>query len=210
MSTEERITRLERTNRNLRWCLAAIVLGLVGFEVWRESNKSVALAQERATGTVRTKRLEIVNDDGKVLSSLAESYPGVVTFRMGQTGRDLRLTAFRDGGGLFTLDDGESRTSLSTSGITMGRRSATEVKERERILFRIESGKDVPKAEREEVDSFLNPLVLISVGEGRTGMVLLRNTFGKTVVSLQESNNVGAVSVSDRDGIVRKSMYGER
>ena len=206
MSTEERLTSLERTNRNLRWGIAACVV-IVGVGAWRERQLPAAPANENAPKVLNLEMLNIIGSDGTIVATLANNGKGNAVFKMGATGNGLGITTHPDGSCAVSLDDGENVLTLTPAGISMSERSASAVRDRERILRRIAAGeKGITNDEMSRVYTLPPSTIAIDTHGG----LLVKNKFGKDAVRVQANKkNVGAIYLGDTDGQIQHSLIAE-
>ena len=193
MSIEERLVSLERANRCYRWGIAGLLLAIVGFSVWHESELPAAPVEEKITKILNVETLNIMGSDGKVAAFLSGG-KGTVIFKMGPVGQGVGLSMNPDGSSVFSLDDGEHGLILGPSSVSFSRRPASAVKDRERTLWRFASGeKGIPVDDLTRAFSSPPGAVVIETSETGGG-ILLRNQFGKDAVSVQvNKSNIGAI-----------------
>jgi len=185
MNVEDRLTKLERENRNWRRVAFGLVV-LVGASLCCtqgtqtpsvSASTSSALADASQSGrtldTIRVRKLEIVNSKGEIvvtLSSLGEGDGFVLV-----EGKDGDLTWLRDGYISLKRKNGDE-TNL------MGGHVALQKK----------GDKD---------------LIHISCGEGGGGIIEVYNPYGKVAVSVQSNKtNQGAVYVHDVSGEISNML----
>jgi hypothetical protein len=195
---ENRLARLERSNRNLRWGLFVIALVGAFVLIWRSNDRVVAQAPAKETklDVLTVNRLNFVGRSGRVTAFLFGGDDPMFHIVGGAT-----LTKES-----FTLDDGEGRLFLEPSRIRLGRRTGTQLKADERLQRLIDAGE---KKAWEVNKSLPEPALVLSADERGGGMISVYNSFSKEVISMQANKgNTGAVYVSDVNGDVRGQLIG--
>jgi hypothetical protein len=219
MSTEQRITRLERSNRNLRWCLAGVVLVIAGVTACRQNSVSEAQVPEPKAAlleadAVQTKKLLIVDDEGNVVGQFINSgrHSGLLSVGFGKTGGPSATLSSSPDYNALRFDDGKDALYLTPSELRLSRRTTDEVQHRSRILAMDEASRKTltPEAILPAYSLPKNADVQIGHGESGGGIVTIKNTLGNDVVSVQANKaNAGGIYVNDLNGKFKSAITGD-
>ena len=117
MTMEERVDRLERRNRQLLVAIAAMV-GVGVLAVFVAGRMATAQASVETVEEVRTKKLVVVDDLGKVRAALAVTGDGPALLLLDTKSKPrATLSVFKDAPGFILRDaNGEARAMLAVIG----------------------------------------------------------------------------------------------
>ena len=208
MTVEERITNLENANRQWRRLTVGMVLFVALFVSCSRTADQLPTDQaSAATGvakpdairdTLRLRKLEIVNDQGKTLATF-DTFGGFARLELGGTREKGRILMFAGGPICHAaFSDRNGRVALAGVGITVG--SALTEDDRAQISS---LNSDDP-----EYYAKLKTLVQIASGKGGlSGFINVYNPCGKKVVSMRSNKtNEGVVYVYDVNGKVTNGL----
>lgn len=216
MNLEERITRLERQNRNWRF-LALGLAGLMGFwlsctaEIEPKSAPAGTTKDEETNSNqgdkihelLRTRALAIVNEDGKMLTGLM-AFGSYTQLTMKGGRHELSLSA-DENDVQISLTGEDGKTYIGHDAIYLKALDPIEERKRKQIMEQAAKGYKITQADR-ELFKDKEPTIAIS-SSNRGGIIDVHNPFGEVVVSIQSNkSNEGAVYVHDVAGNVKKSL----
>ncbi|MEX1028284.1 MAG: hypothetical protein WD049_09825 [Candidatus Paceibacterota bacterium] len=218
MNIEDRLNKLERESKS--WRRIALGLALVcgvSLSCSQGTNAPIpprAYADDaRAPGTstsevvdkIRTRQLEIVDAEGKMVASLTSVRSGSILF-LGSTddsGNQANLSTASGPGCM--LQDNDHEMYMDSTGISILRRDEAKRRGLDRLNSKIKRGEKFDESARKLYSELLaledNPLCEIGISKTGGGIVDVFNPLGKKVVSIQaDKSNKGMVVVSDLNG----------
>jgi len=207
MNIEERISRLERESRTRRWIVLGLALVVGAFL------GCYAISCVRTPDTVRAKNLEIVNDEGRTVASLAatksgawlgfSTTDGTRSLGMGAYGSGLTGLVLHDKGGTLFVTSGGLSVSDEDGGVmvTSGSVMVGRADLAKRLRPKESAQQGIPVGDEEREAYTETPLVVIGRTDAPGGLIEVYNPLGKVVVSAQcNKANEGAVSIHDVNG----------